>query len=67
MSEKDVFIAPKTCDFWGKRPQKPKKPSWKNFGYIHIDAKITQEADSGLIFAITGAKIGQKSRFIGRR
>ena len=65
MSEKHVFVAPKRHNFGGKRPQKPKKPSWKHFGYIHIDAKIAQEAESGLIFAITGAKIGQKVDLLG--
>ena len=67
MSEKHDFVAQKKTQFWRKRPQKPKKSYWKIFGFIHVDAKITQEAESGLIFAITGAKIGQKSRSIGIR
>ena len=40
------------------------KSSHNNFGNIHVDAKNSEESESGVIFTITRLKNGQKMSFV---
>ena len=43
---------------------KPWNNCYKKFGFIHVDVKNVEEAESDLIFSIKSAKSGQKIRFV---